>query len=137
MAVLRAPLQLFIILSSLYVAFISMPGLSKIFNSKPGSPVDEKAPEKVYYPANDPPIGTLLPEVGCRPYYILTKLTPFSFQADFAKNAKNPILFQPLKLRNVTFKNRIQAVSAFSDSSPTTLIIDIVSSRLPCASTAR
>ncbi|KAI0697546.1 FMN-linked oxidoreductase [Cytidiella melzeri] len=44
-----------------------------------------------YYPLNDPAIGTPLPE------------------SVYPQNAKIPLLFQPLTLRGVTFKNRIWA----------------------------
>ncbi|EKM51565.1 uncharacterized protein PHACADRAFT_62200, partial [Phanerochaete carnosa HHB-10118-sp] len=56
---------------------------SVLFINKPVPGADQ------YYPLNDPPIGTALPVVT------------------YPQNAKIPILFQPLTLRGVTFKNRI------------------------------
>ena len=66
-----------------------------------------------FMPLNEPPIGTAytdvvsvpdnIPGAECALIYVVQNVYP--------QNKNIPLLFQPLTLRNVTFKNRIFVVS--------------------------
>ncbi|KDQ21452.1 hypothetical protein BOTBODRAFT_203681 [Botryobasidium botryosum FD-172 SS1] len=73
---------------------------------------------KEFYPLNVPDIGTPLPAVFTLQPAICGEVVKLnsalsSVQEKFPQNHTIPKLFQPLKIRDTTFKNRIWVVGTF------------------------
>jgi hypothetical protein len=64
---------------------------------------------------NEPPIGTALNQVGLNEFLGRSKRISFKLQGE-----NTPKLFQPLTIRNTTFKNRIWVVRTVGIAIPST-----------------
>ena len=80
------------------------------------SNINKTAEFDKFMPLNEPPIGTAYTDVVSGPDNIPSTECVLIYVAQniYTQNKNIPLLFQPLTVRNVTFKNRIFLVSVYS-----------------------